>query len=67
MTSPITFAQQSLAELRRVTWPSRAEVTNYTLIIIATVALAGLILAIIDYGLSTGVNFIAHVQPTIIQ
>ena len=67
MTSPITFTQQSIAELKRVTWPSRAEVINYTLIIIATVTLAGLILGIIDYGLSTGINFIAHVEPSIIQ
>lgn len=49
--SPLTFFQESRAELRKVTWPTRQEAMNLTTAVIGmTVALA-IFLGLIDAGL----------------
>lgn len=51
--SPVAFLQESRAELRKVTWPTREEAMNLTVAVIGmTVGLAaflGLIDAILDF------------------
>ncbi len=36
-TSPITFYQQAVAELRKVVWPTRPQVVSYFFIVLAFV------------------------------
>jgi len=39
------------AELKKVTWPSRKEVISHTIIVVASIAIAMIIVAALDYGL----------------
>lgn len=48
----VAYVQDSLSELRHVAWPSRNEVIRYTLTIVISVAIAMVVIAALDYGLS---------------
>ena len=45
------FAQDAMAETRRVVWPSRKETWQTTLIVFALVVVMGLFLWLVDWGL----------------
>jgi preprotein translocase subunit SecE len=46
-TSPMEYGRQVRAELRKVAWPTRAEVVNYSVIVlVALLILMGLIFAL---------------------
>jgi preprotein translocase subunit SecE len=50
------YLRESIAELKKVTWPTKKQTINYTLIIIGiSLALAAFI-GIIDYILTLGVQ-----------
>jgi len=57
--SIVTFIEESRAELRRVTWPTRQEVQNLTAAVIGMTIGIAVFLGLIDYIL----NFI--IQPII--
>ncbi len=46
------YIQQSIAEIRKVSWPSREKTTQYTMIVVGTCVAAAAILGGLDYGLS---------------
>lgn len=46
-----SFAQEAVAETRRVVWPSRKETWQTTLIVFALVLVMGLFLWLVDWGL----------------
>ena len=46
------FAQEVLAEFRKVTWPSRAELINSTTIVIAVTVVLAFFLGGVDIALS---------------
>jgi preprotein translocase subunit SecE len=48
--SPLTFFRDVIDELKKVTWPSRREITRLTLMVIAVCAIIGLFLGAIDFG-----------------
>lgn len=47
----VRFFQESYAELRKVTWPTRDEVASNTKIVLISVALIALVLGFVDYVL----------------
>lgn len=49
--APVSYIKSVLDEGRKVVWPSRELVIRHTLLVVATVAIAVLIFAGIDYGL----------------
>jgi preprotein translocase subunit SecE len=49
MTTPVTFLQETYAELKKVVWPTRNEVVRLTLVVIAISILVGLYIGGIDY------------------
>lgn len=49
-TSPITFYRQSLAELRKVVWPTRPQVVNYFFVVLVFVLIMMAIVAGLDFG-----------------
>lgn len=57
-TSPITFTKQAVDELKKVTWPTKAEVTRLTLAVIVISAVVGIFLGGIDFGLTKVLEFI---------
>ncbi len=57
-TSPVVFLREVRAELRKVAWPSRSEVVNYsTVVLITLVLLIGLIF-VLDYAFAKSVLFL---------
>jgi preprotein translocase subunit SecE len=47
-TSPRTFLREVRGELRKVAWPSRAEVINYSIIVLIAVVLLTTFIALLD-------------------
>lgn len=48
--SRFAFFQDIFDELKKITWPSRADTIRLTIMVIALCAFVGLILGAIDYG-----------------
>jgi preprotein translocase subunit SecE len=46
------FFREVMAEFRRVTWPSRNEVTNSTVVVLVVVVVLAFYLGAVDVGLS---------------
>lgn len=44
------YVRQVVAELRKVIWPTRKELTNYTTVVIAFVLVMIALLSVLDYG-----------------
>ncbi|MCS1352519.1 preprotein translocase subunit SecE [Mechercharimyces sp. CAU 1602] len=47
-----SFFNGSVAELKKVRWPSRKELTSYTIVVIVTVLFLTLFFAVIDLGIT---------------
>ena len=57
-TKPLQFVREVRVELKKVAWPTRGEVVNYsTVVLITLILLIGLILAL-DYAFSKSVLFL---------
>ncbi|ACY99884.1 MULTISPECIES: preprotein translocase subunit SecE [Thermomonospora] len=54
-TSPVLFVRQIIAELRKVIWPTRSELINYTLVSLVFVLVMMAFVAGLDWGLQKGV------------
>jgi preprotein translocase subunit SecE len=46
---PIRLARETVAELRKVNWPTREEATRMTGIVLVVVAFTGALLGLLDY------------------
>ena len=57
-TSPRTYAHEIRAELRKVAWPTRPEVINYTVVVLFTVVLLGALIFGLDYLFAKFVLFL---------
>jgi preprotein translocase subunit SecE len=51
-TPPRQFVHEVRAELRKVAWPSREEVINYSIIVFITIIVLTGAIAALDYGMS---------------
>jgi len=49
-TTPVQFLREVRGELRKVAWPTRPEVVNYSIIVLAAVVLLTAYVAALDYG-----------------
>ena len=52
------FYRQIIAELRKVVWPSRNQLTSYTTVVIFFVAIMIALVTLIDYGLNHGAKYV---------
>lgn len=50
--SPIRFLKEVGQEMKRVTWPTRKELTKYTIVTVLTIIFFVIYFAVIDLGLS---------------
>ena len=58
MKRVVQFVQDSVAEMKKVVWPSRDEVTASTKIVFVSVIIFSLILGIVDFILLIGLDFL---------
>jgi preprotein translocase subunit SecE len=56
--SLFSFFSESWAELKKVRWPNRKELTNYTLIVIGTIAFVTIYFWVLDIGISAVIEAI---------
>ena len=52
MTSPVTFIQQTIGELHKVTWPTRTEAMRLTFVVIFVSIVVGIFIGGLDFGLT---------------
>ncbi|HUP85550.1 MAG TPA: preprotein translocase subunit SecE [Acidimicrobiales bacterium] len=57
-TSPALFLREVRGELRRVAWPTRAEVVNYSTIVLFTLAILIALIFVLDYAFAKSVLFL---------
>ena len=57
-TSPVGFLKEVRGELRRVAWPSRAEVVNYSTIVLCTLIILIALIFVLDYAFAKSVLFL---------
>ncbi|MER7932441.1 preprotein translocase subunit SecE [Streptomyces sp. NPDC093272] len=53
-----TFYRQIIAELRKVVWPTRNQLTSYTTVVIFFVAIMIALVTVIDYGLNHAAKYV---------
>ena len=58
MRKIILFFQESFAELKKVTWPSRDEATASTKVVLVSVIIIAAILGLVDFVLFKAVDWI---------
>lgn len=58
MTSPVTFVQQTIAELKQVSWPKSDEVIRMTTLVIIVSILVGLFIGALDFTFTSGLNYL---------
>jgi preprotein translocase subunit SecE len=54
----ISFFKEVVREMKKVSWPNRKEMVNYTAIVLATVAFFTLFFAVVDLGISELIRFV---------
>ncbi len=58
MKKIIRFFKESFAELKKVTWPSREEVTSSTKVVLVSTILIAIVLGLVDYLIFRGIDLI---------
>ncbi len=49
MKKIIAFVRESFAELKKVNWPSREDVTSQTIVVVVSLVIVSMILTVIDF------------------
>ncbi|MEX2459963.1 MAG: preprotein translocase subunit SecE [Paenibacillaceae bacterium] len=57
-SSSFSFFSDSWAELKKVKWPNRKELTSYTIVVMVTVVFITIYFAILDLGISNLVRLV---------
>ncbi|MFG3346905.1 preprotein translocase subunit SecE [Streptomyces sp. NPDC048018] len=52
------FYRQVIAELRKVVWPTRSQLTSYTSVVIVFVVIMIGLVTVIDYGFQEAVKYV---------
>jgi preprotein translocase subunit SecE len=58
MNKIIRFFKESFGELKKVTWPSREEVTSSTKVVLVSTVLIAVALGLVDYLIFRGIDLI---------
>lgn len=56
--SLFSFFTESWSELKKVRWPNRKELTNYTLIVLGTIVAVAIYFWVLDIGISAVIEAI---------
>jgi preprotein translocase subunit SecE len=58
MNKIIRFFKESFGELKKVTWPSREEVTSSTKVVLVSTILIAIALGLVDFLIFRGIDLI---------
>jgi preprotein translocase subunit SecE len=59
-TTPLDYLRDVRAELRKVAWPSRAEVANYSTVVFVTLVILISLIFLLNYAFGKGVLWLYH-------
>lgn len=51
------FFQESIAELKKVVWPGRSEVSSSTKVVIISITIFAVVLGLVDFVFLSGLNY----------
>jgi preprotein translocase subunit SecE len=54
----MNFFNEVVREMKKVSWPKRKELVNYTITVLATVAFMTVFFAVVDLGISSLIRFV---------
>lgn len=57
-SSTFSFFADSWAELKKVKWPSRKELTSYTIVVLVTIVIVTIYFWVLDIGISELIGLI---------
>jgi len=60
MNTIVNYLKDSFSELKKVNWPTKKEVVNLVLIILASVIIAGAVIGAIDFFLTKVLGLITR-------
>jgi len=60
MNKLVNYLQESIAEMKKVTWPTRKETYNYTILVIAVSLAVAAFLGILDYIFTAGFQLLIN-------
>ena len=60
MNKLTNYIKESIAEMKKVTWPTKKETRNYTLLVIGISIGVALFLGLLDYIFTTGFQLIIN-------
>lgn len=60
MNKIVNYFKESAEEMKKVTWPTRKETYNYTLLVIAISLGVALFLGLLDYIFSSGFQYLIN-------
>ena len=60
MATPVKFFEETRAELQKVTWPPRQEVTRLTMVVIGVSLIVGLYIGGLDFVFTKLLQFIVR-------
>ncbi len=60
IASTAEFLRETRGELRKVAWPTRLEVRNYSIVVLVTLILLISLIFVLDYACSKSVLFLFH-------
>ncbi len=58
MNKLIKYVKESVEEMKKVTWPSKKETYNYTLLVLGISLATAIFLGALDYFFTEGLQFI---------
>ena len=59
LQAAIAYIRESREELNKVTWPTRSQTKNYTILVIALSIVVAVFFSVLDIVFDYGVNFLA--------
>lgn len=54
--NPLKYFKESLAELHRVTWPTKRTAIRSTIIVLVFTLIVSTLIALVDYGFTVGLK-----------
>ncbi len=60
----VNYCKATKSELKKVSWPSRKQLINNTIIVVVCVVIVGVIIALLDSIFGLGFNFIINREDT---
>ena len=61
-SKPVSFFEGVKAEFKKIIWPEQKSVVRQTIAVIVTSVVVGLIIALLDWAIQHGVNFLVGLK-----